>query len=105
MTTLEFVPGFEIVELLGTVYATSSTVGLRAKDDKGSIVNRLELRLEHATREALVHLWSKAQSLRADAVVGVKIAAAEAEGSGISNQRSSGTVVIGTAVRLAKKAA
>lgn len=103
VTTLEYFPGYEIVELLGTVYATSSTLGLRAKDDKGSMINRLELRLEHATREALVQLWRKAQSMRADAVVGVKIAAAEAEGSGISNQRSTGTVVIGTAVRLTKK--
>ena len=95
-----YVPGHTITEIRGTIYATTSTVGTKAKTDDGSMINRLEGRLEHATRESLEKLWVKAQQAGGNAVVAVRIAAADSEGSGISGLRSSGVVLIGTAVRV-----
>jgi uncharacterized protein YbjQ (UPF0145 family) len=98
VTTLDFVPGHTIMESKGLIYATTSTVGTKAKTDDGSLINRLEGRLEHATRESLDKLWRRARQEGANAVVAVHIAAADSEGSGLSTFRSSGVVLIGTAV-------
>lgn len=98
VTTLDYLPGHTITEVRGTIYATTSTVGTKAKTDDGSLINRLEGRLEHATRESLDKLWVRARQEGANAVVAVRIAAADSEGSGISSWRSSGVVLIGTAV-------
>lgn len=98
VTTLDYLPGHTITEVRGTIYATTSTVGTKAKTDDGSLINRLEGRLEHATRESLDKLWRRARQEGANAVVAVRIAAADSEGSGISSWRSSGVVLIGTAV-------
>lgn len=105
VTTLDFIPRYEVDRTIGVVYATNSTMGAKAKDDKGSLINRLEGRLEHATRESLIQLWEKARAIGANAVVGVRIAAAESEGSGISSARATGIVVIGTAVIVTEKVA
>jgi uncharacterized protein YbjQ (UPF0145 family) len=98
VSTLDYLPGYEITEIKGTIYATTSTVGTKAQTDDGSVINRLEGRLEHAARESLDKLWKRAQEEGANAVVAVRLAAADSEGSGISSFRSSGVVLIGTAV-------
>jgi uncharacterized protein YbjQ (UPF0145 family) len=103
VTTLQSIPGYDVSEVLGIVYATNSSTGFKAKDEGGSMINRLEVRLEHTTREALKDLWDKAQRLGANAVLGVTIAAAEAEGSGVMAARSSGVVVLGTAAKVTRQ--
>lgn len=103
VTTLETIPGYEITELLGLIFATTSTTGMKAKDDDGSIANRLEVRLEHCTRESLEKLWKKGIRLGGDAIVGIKVSTSQAEGSGVNPTKSSGVLAIGTLVRLKKR--
>lgn len=98
VSTLDFIPGHTVVAVKGTIYSSTSTMGTKAKTDDGSWINRLEGRLEHATRESLQKLWQRAQQEGANAVIGVRIAAADSEGSGVMAARSSGVVLLGTAV-------
>lgn len=99
-TTSEIV-GYRVVESLGVVFGTSSTVNKSSEKGgklRGGWVNTQDGRMAYAVEEATERMLDNARRRNANAVVGVSIAVNESEGSGISSWRSTGAVVSGTAV-------
>ena len=96
LVTTDLIPGYEIVELIGSVHATASTVNQGTEDKKG-IWNTQEKRMSWAVEQATLRIVEKAADLGANAVIGAHVAVNESEG-GVSSWRSTGAVVMGTAV-------
>jgi len=99
-TTSEIV-GYRVVESLGVVFGTSSTVN-KSSDKGGKLgggwANTQDGRMAYAVEEATERMQDNARRRNANAIVGVSIAVNESEGSGIASMRSTGAVVSGTAV-------
>lgn len=100
MSTTNEIAGYRVEKNLGLIYGTCSTVNKQG--DKGgvkkSVWNKQDARMDYAVGEATKRMSSNARAVKANAVVGVSVAVNESEGSGVSSFRSTGAVVMGTAV-------
>jgi len=100
VVTIDHVPGYLIEKVLGTVQDTASTTSQSSEDKKG-FWNTQEKRMSWAVENATVRMIDKAVARGANAVVGTTVAVNESEG-GVSRWRSTGAVVMGTAVVVAR---
>ena len=96
VVTTDTIPGFTIEEVLGLVQDTASTT-IQSGDDKKGLWNTQEKRMAWAVENATARMIDKAIALGANAIVGTTVAVNESEG-GVSRWRSTGAVVMGTAV-------
>jgi len=90
-STTETIAGYEVVEHKGLVTAAISTMLFN------KIVNKQEDRLNHATEQALVEISIQAANLGANALVGIRLTANNAEGGALA-ANSTGVLASGTAV-------
>lgn len=91
MSTLQVVPNFEVTEVVGLLYASSSKMALG--------LNSQATRLENASESALESLSSKARGKAADAVLGLCFALNNSQGASAAYTSSEGVLVYGTAVK------
>ena len=92
LSTLPYLPGFDITRSLGLVTATMSHTAWKAASQKA--------RLATAIDGALQTMWGVAKSRGADAVIGISVMPNNSEGGSSAFGSSDGVVVIGTAVRI-----
>lgn len=91
VTTTPTIPGYDIVDVLGLVSATSSNVALG--------LNRQATRLDKAVAGAANSLIAEARQMGANAVIGLTLAINSSEGgSAAFGGSSEGAVLLGTAV-------
>lgn len=95
-STTDWMPGHEVLEHRGLVIAAVSTMLF------GKLINKQEDRLAHAADKALEELSKKALALGANAVIGIRLTANNAEGGALASN-STGVLASGTAVRVKVK--
>lgn len=100
VVTTDHVPGHTIEEVMGVVQDTASTT-IQSSDEKKGIWNTQEKRMAWAVENAMARMIDKAIARGANAVIGTTVAVNESEG-GVSRWRSTGAVVMGTAVVVSK---
>lgn len=90
ITTLDFLPGYEMTRTLGVVSATMSHTAWKANTQKA--------RLATAFDGAMELLWRNAKIRGANSIVGLQMAANSSEGgSAVFGGSSDGVVLMGTA--------
>ena len=94
VSTADFIPGHDIVESRGIVWAAVSTMGMKKLG-----FSRQEDRLDHAADGAIRELLDRARKLGANAVICVQLVANNAEG-GATTMNSTGVLASGTAVTI-----
>lgn len=102
VVTTDTIPGYTITEVLGVVQDTASTT-IQSGDDKKGIWNTQENRMAWAIENAMARMIDKSIARGANAIIGTTVAVNESEG-GVSRWRSTGAVVMGTAVIARKDA-
>jgi len=95
VTTLAFIPNYDIVEIMGLVHGVGNVA---ISVETAAVMFTTAGKAERAMKKAEDDLRREAKFLQADAVVAVKIAATSA---GMSNLNRAQTLqLVGTAVRL-----
>ncbi len=101
LVTIDYVPGYEVTEVIGVIHGSTVRARFIAKDIIASIKNIIGGEIEEYTNlqrqarmEALHRLKQRAQSIGADAVLGIRFS------TSMIAQGASEIMAYGTAVKI-----